>query len=74
MPQLDIFLWFSQVFWLLIFLIFFTSFVFVLYIPLTYFMEMSPYYVLNIHYNRFNSLLWFHVNVQDFYSYYKGIY
>jgi len=42
MPQLDIVLWFSQIFWLLIFFVLFISFIFILYIPLSCYVEDLP--------------------------------
>jgi len=42
MPQLDIVLWFSQIFWLLIFFLLFISFIFILYIPISCYIEDLP--------------------------------
>ena len=42
MPQIDFVLWFSQIFWLVLFFLSFISFVFILYIPLSCYIEDLP--------------------------------
>jgi len=70
MPQLDIILWFSQTVWFLIFLICFISFIFVLYIPISCYMEGLPFYKKKEHYNHYNSFFFFFfLNIQDFIFY-----
>jgi hypothetical protein len=72
MPQLDIILWFSQTFWFLLFSICFISFVFILYIPISCFIEGLPFYKKKDHYTKFNDFFFFYsLNIQDFFSYQK---
>jgi hypothetical protein len=59
MPQLDIILWFSQTFWFLLFSICFISFVFILYIPISCFVEGLPFYKKKDHYTKFNNFFFF---------------
>ena len=59
MPQLDIILWFSQTFWFLLFSICFISFVFILYIPISCFIEGLPFYKKKDHYSNYNDLFFF---------------
>jgi hypothetical protein len=74
MPQLDIFLWFSQIFWLLIFFICFISFVFILYIPVSYCIESFPFFKKIDHFNYSNFLvLSYSGNIQDFFYLYIDI-
>jgi len=73
MPQLDIILWFSQTFWFLLFCIFFISFVFVLYIPISCYAEGLPFYKKKDHYYRYNDLFFsYSRNIQDFFFYHKS--
>ena len=72
MPQLDIILWFSQTFWFLIFCICFVSFVFILYIPISCFIEGLPFYKQKDHYLKYNGLFFnYSMNIQDFFIYQK---
>jgi len=74
MPQLDIFLWFSQIFWLVIFMLGFISFIFILYIPITCYIEDFSFFKIIDNYNSSNNLfLSYSNNIQDFLFYYKGI-
>jgi len=74
MPQLDIILWFSQVFWLVFFFLSFISFVFILYIPISYCMDSFPLFKKIDHLNISNLLiLLYSGNIQDFFYLYRGI-
>lgn len=73
MPQLDILLWFSQIVWLLVSFICFISFVFGLYIPISYYIESFPMLKKKNHFNVFNFLaLFYSNNIQDFFHLYKS--
>lgn len=68
MPQLDIILWFSQVFWVTFFFVIFFSYARILHIPLSYLMEGVQYFKKNMHYDLgFNLNLHHYLNLQKFY-------
>ena len=70
MPQLDVILWFSQTFWFLLFCICFISFIFMLYIPLSCYIEGLPFYKKKDHYVNYNDFFFhYSMNIQDFFTY-----
>jgi hypothetical protein len=67
-PQLDIILWFSQVFWVTFFFVIFFSYARILHIPLSYLMEGVQHLKKKMHYNvGFALNLHHYLNLQKFY-------
>ena len=73
MPQLDIILWFSQIFWVTFFFVIFFSYIRILHIPLSYLiagvssLKKANHYKLGFFFN-----LHHYLNLQKFWSAYKG--
>jgi hypothetical protein len=66
-PQLDIILWFSQVFWVTFSFVIFFSYARILHIPLSYLMEGSQHFKKNMHYDLgFVLNLHHYLNLQKF--------